>query len=224
MPDISELRLRTGQLVTEDWYDALVDFLELLGYGGAISAYGYVTKDLVAIQDLLINLGIPLRRFKELWAGYGYFSYDLFVQGMRVIKDGDPITVSDLGTSAVTKITSAVDGSTVVKGSQLRPALSGYKINYSAPDMGDIFSPALTMLLDGRARFKFVVSYNVYAYTKHRLVGQATDVIASLNAGAIIPVGAWHEFDFTVLQNDQVNARITPATTISIIVYNIPNA
>jgi hypothetical protein len=107
---------------------------------------------------------------------------------------------------------------------KLQPVLSGYKVAFAASNMTDIFSPALTVLLDGRARFKFVVSYNVYAYIKHRLVGQATDVLAALNAGAIIPVGAWHEFDFTVFKNDQVNAQITPATTISIIVYNIPNA
>jgi len=235
MPDTESLRLRTGQLVTEDWYDALVDFLEQLGYGGVISAYGYVVGDLVPIQDLLLNLGIPLKRFKELWAGYGYFSYDLFVQGMRVIKDGDPITVDDLGSSAVTKITTAVDNSKMTGYTQqlhpdlvallgaFKPVELGHAINLAAGDMTDCFGSDLTALYDGRFRFQFVVAYNVYAYVAHTHTGQATQIVAALNAGAIIPVGAWHEFDFTCLIGDKANFRITPSTTLSIVVYNIPN-
>jgi len=236
MPTLDQLRLRTGQLVTEDWYDALVDYLEQLGYGGVISAYGYVVGDLVPIVDMLLNLGIPLRNFLAVHAGYGYFKGQVWIDGKPVIKDGDPVTVSDLGTAARDKVTDAINaayqtgytaplhGDLLTLIGKLQPVQSGYKINYSAPDMGDIFSPDLTMLYDGRARFKFVADYNVYAYIKHRHVGQATTIVAALNAGAVIPVGTWHEFDFTTLKNDLVNARITPATTVTVIVYNIANA
>jgi len=224
MPDIEELRLRTGQLVTEDWYDLLVDYLEELGYGGVITTYGYVMKDLVPLLDLCIKLGIPIRRFLEVHAGYGYFSSAVWVNGKPVLKDGDPITVEDIGSAAQTKITSAIDGSQVTKASQLTPALSGYKINYDAPDMGDCFSPDLVASCAGRFRFKFVAGYNVYSYVNFTHVGQATAILAALNAGAIIPVGAWHEFDFTCLVGDKMNFRITPSTTLTIVVYNIPNA
>jgi len=224
MPTLEELRLRTGQLVTEDWYDSLVDYLEQLGYGGVISLYGYVVKDLVPIVDLLLNLGIPLRRWLEVHVGYGYFAYNAWIQGKQVLKDGDPITVEDLGTSAQTKITSAIDGSQVAKAYQLKPVQLGYAISYSAPDMGDCFASDLIALYDGRFRFKFEAQNNIYAYLKFTHVGQASAIIAALNAGSPIPLTAWHEFDFTSLVGDKVNFRITPNATLTVIVYNIPNA
>lgn len=236
MPDIEELRLRTGQLVTEDWYDLLVDYLEELGYGGVITAYGYVMKDLIPALDLCIKLGIPIRRFLEVHAGYGYFSSAVWIQGKAVLKDGDPITVEDIGTAARQKITDAFDYSKVTTYTQqihpdlllliqkLQPIRSGYSLNYSAPDMKDCFASDLIAVYDGRFRFKFVAGYNVYAYIKHTVAGQATAVVAALNAGAVIPIGCWHEFDFTVNKNDSANFRITPSTTVSVIVYNIGNA
>jgi len=236
MPDIEELRLRTGQLVTEDWYDALVDYLEELGYGQIISTYGYVMGDLIPAVDLLFKLGIPIRRFLESHVGYGYFSGGLWVAGKPVLKDEDPITVSDIGATARQKITDAFDYAKITTYTQqlhpdlllliqkLQPIRSGYTLNYSAPDMADCFASDLVALYDGRFRFKFVAGYNVYSYVKHTVAGQATAIVAALNAGAIIPVGCWHEFDFTVNKNDSVNFRITPSTTVTIIVYNIGNA
>jgi hypothetical protein len=236
MPDIEELRLRTGQLVTEDWYDLLVDYLEELGYGGVITTYGYVMKDLIPALDLCIKLGIPIRRFLEVHAGYGYFSSAVWVDGKAVLKDGDPITVEDLGSSAATKITTAVDNAKATGYVQplhadllaiimkLQPVLSGYKVAYSAPDMGDVFASDLTALYAGRFRAKMEAQNNVYGYLKFTQVGQVTAITAALNAGAVIPTYAWHEFDFTCLVGDKLNVRITPATTLTIVVYNIPNA
>jgi len=100
MPTLEDLRLRTGQLITEDWFDALVDYLEQIGYGEVISVYGYVMKDLVPIQDLLLNLGIPLKRFKELHVGSCIIKDSATIDGKNVIKDGDPLTISDFGATA----------------------------------------------------------------------------------------------------------------------------
>lgn len=69
MPDIESLRLKTGQVVTEDWYDSLVDTLNWLAYGGAVSVYGVVTKDLVPAFDLELSLGTAVKRFKAAYAG-----------------------------------------------------------------------------------------------------------------------------------------------------------
>jgi len=271
MPTLDELRLKTGQLITEDWFDKLVDFLEEVGYGGVITVYGYVSKDLVPVEDLLINLGIPLKNFKELHVGYGYFKYDAWIEGKKILKDGDPITVEDLGSPAQTKITTAIDNSTQLAGikgdtahldiniSAFRDAITGkldviaskqdqsyskltdidnhllgqsfiFKpilldkvINQIAPDMADIFPTDLIVPYAGRIRFKFMAGYEIYAYVKHRPSGTTTDLIAMLNAGASIPPACWHEFDFTVMNNDKINFRITPSTTISLFIYNIPN-
>jgi len=60
----------------------------------------------------LAKRGDPDTPYNELYAGTGYFSDNVYVQGKPVIKDGDPITVSDLGDSATQKISQAIDSST----------------------------------------------------------------------------------------------------------------
>jgi len=276
MPMLEELRLKTGQIITEDWYDALVDYLEELGYGGVITVYGYVSKDLIPVADLLLNLGIPLKRFKEIHSGYGYFTYEAWIADKKILKDGDPITVEDFGTDAENdiknQVQSAIDASTDVEAiktntgkldiplSSHRDAITGkldtlaskedltYNklteidshilaqkavfqpiiidkiINANVNAMTDVFASNLTVLQAGRVRFKFFVGYEAYAYVKHRPAGTGVDLIAILNAGASIPPGCWHEFDFTVMNNDQLNFQISESTTLTLIVYNIPNA
>jgi len=66
MPTLDDLRLRTGQLITENWFDDLVDFLEQVQYDGAVSLYGYVYKSLIPYGDVLLNLGLATHRFKEI--------------------------------------------------------------------------------------------------------------------------------------------------------------
>ena len=236
MPMLDELRLRTGQLVTEDWYDELVDYLEQIGYGGIISAYGYIVGDLIPIADLLLNLGIPLKRIKEIHAGYVYASGNMWIDGHVVIKDGDPVSVSDLGADAQDKIRQAVN-SAYVSGytaplhpdllsviGALRPVLSGYKESYSAPSMGDCFAADLVATMDGRFRFKFVANAYVYAYAKHQPLGFGSAIVAALNLGSQIPTATWNEFDLTAMTGDKANFRITPSTTLTILIYNIGNA
>ena len=244
MPMLDDLRLRTGQLATEDWYDELVDYLEQIGYGGIISAYGYIIGDLIQIADLLLNLGIPLKQFKEIHVGYVYAKGNMWINGQLVLKDGDCITVGDLGTSAVTKITQAVDASgylstylprisgyeaplhpdLLVLIGALKPVLSGYRESYSAPSMSDCFAADLVATLDGRFRFKFVANAYVYAYVKHQPLGFASAVVAALNSGSQIPSNTWNEFDLTAMIGDKANFRIMPTATVSILIYNIGNA
>lgn len=236
MPMLDDLRLRTGQLATEDWYENLVDYLEQIGYGGIISAYGYVVGDLIPIADLLLNLGIPLKQIKEVHAGYVYAKGNIWIDGKVVIKDGDPVSVSDLGADAQDKIRQAINSS-YESGytaplhpdilnliGALKPTLSGYKESYSAPDMGDCFAADLVATLDGRFRFKFVSDTYVYAYVKHQPLGFASSVIAALNSGNMIPSNTWNEFDLTTMIGDKANFRITPNAIVSIMIYNIGNA
>jgi len=75
MPKYDYLRLRTGQVITEDWFDDVADAIENLDNAifaySAVDYYGYVHKTLIPDTDLLLNLGIQTRRFKEVHAGYG---------------------------------------------------------------------------------------------------------------------------------------------------------
>jgi len=240
MPELLELRLRTGQLVTENWYDVLYYFLQKLVEGGVIDIYGYVTKDLIPNADLLLNLGIDIRKFKELHAGWGYFTYNAWIGGHQILKDGDPITVEDLGSSAIAGIRTAIDtsaeyqvkvsylGYQCVKLAEIAGAFIPVKLgslwSQSVSPMTDFFSPDLTALADGRVRVKMTVDDAGYAYLKHRLLGEASDIIAALNAGIGIPANCWHEWDFTIGKSDKVNLRLDRSATVTVIMYNIPNA
>jgi len=177
---------------------------QLIAPPSAVDYYGYAYKDIKPYEDLLLNLGMPELRFKELHSGYGYFTYQVTVQGRPVIKDGDPITVAEDLTT--------------------KPLLVGYKVYYSAPAFVDVFDPDLVMSMAGRARFKFTLSPDAYAYTKWLPYGLAQAITSALNAGVIIPRDSWHEFDFTLGQNDKVNFRVTPSAVVTIFVYNIGSA
>jgi len=75
----------------------------------AVDVEGYAHKDIKPIEDLALELGLPDLRWRDLYAGYGHFTYDVFVSGKRVLKDGDPIYVADIYAAAREKITQAID-------------------------------------------------------------------------------------------------------------------
>lgn len=236
MPTYEELRLRTGQVIAEDWYDTLIYVLEDITERGAVSYEGYVHKDLIPDTDLLFNLGIPTSRFKEIHMGYGYASYGFYVEGKPVLKDGDPISIYNIEDLAKTKITEAINDSYITDYTQplhsdllnikslFEPNLIGKLINFSASALTDLFTPDLTISKSGRARLKFTLSTDAYAYVKWTPSGEAVSILSLLNAGVQIPANAWHEFDFTVMENDKINVQVDRTLTITIAVYNIPNA
>jgi len=61
-----------------------------------------------ALKRLLGQLG---KEWLAVYAGKGFFTDNVFVQGRRVLKDGDPITVYDIAEPAKTRITEAIDAS-----------------------------------------------------------------------------------------------------------------
>ena len=50
-------------------------------------------SDIIPDQDNIRDLGDPNRAWKDVYAHYGYFNDNLFVQGKQVLKDGDPVQV-----------------------------------------------------------------------------------------------------------------------------------
>lgn len=114
----SELQLEGGDVITEDWYRDLVKYLELIEKEGAVDYAGYVHKDLIPETDALLNLGVKDFRFREVHSAYGYINYtygdvafftnNVYVQGKRVIKDEDPIKISEFFDYAKRQIEDAV--------------------------------------------------------------------------------------------------------------------
>ena len=70
MPTLEDLELELGDFILDTWYDDLVAYLREKVEPSPFDYYGYVTKDLIPSEDMAINLGIPLRRFKETHSGY----------------------------------------------------------------------------------------------------------------------------------------------------------
>jgi hypothetical protein len=82
------LKPKPATRITTAWGTALVDVLNLL--------YGWLTN---GTKDININ---------ELFANYGFFNWNVLVQGKPVIKDGDPISLYDIFDYAQDKITTAI--------------------------------------------------------------------------------------------------------------------
>jgi len=105
-----------------------------------------------------------------------------------------------------------------------KPHLLGYRVGYVAPDFADVFDPDLIANYDGKVRFKFVADASVAAYAKWVPYVYPTDLVAALKEGALLAANSWHEIDFTLQKNDKVNFRISPGATVTIFIYNIPQA
>jgi len=100
---------RSGGVIRTTWGRRVVEALDMLYYQSAVDYAGYIHRDLTPDKDLLYSLGRPFARIKEVHAGHGYFSYDVFIAGRRAIKDGDPVNIYDIFEPAQRKITLAID-------------------------------------------------------------------------------------------------------------------
>lgn len=88
-----DLYVKPGQRATSRWANSIVSALETL--------YGYGTR------------GNPDNPFTNLYAQYGFFSGNVYVQGKPVIKDGDPVNIYDIFEPARESIRQAIDEATV---------------------------------------------------------------------------------------------------------------
>jgi len=70
--EIRELKLKTGDVITEDWYDKLVDILNRLAFESAVDVYGYIHRDLVPLVDAALRIGTPERRLLAIHVVYAY--------------------------------------------------------------------------------------------------------------------------------------------------------
>jgi len=100
------LKPKPATRITTAWGTSLVDVLN--------SLYGWLTS---GQQDINVD---------ELFANYGYFNWNLFVQGKPVIKDGDPISIYDIFGYAQGKITAAIDLAKVTGIADLIRQYTGY--------------------------------------------------------------------------------------------------
>ena len=238
MPYLDELReslrLEGGDVIMEDWYDDLVSYLEKIEKEGAVDYEGVIHKDLIPDTNDKYVIGSPDKKIKEIHvsdveaenvnANVGNFSDNVYVQGKRVLKDEDPIHIASFFDYAKSQVEQAIQDALLNLGIPAKPHLLGYKVDYVAPAMADIFPHNLNVQFDGRVRIKVMGDKDFYAYMKFKPNVAPIEIIAWLNEGKPIKAKTWKEMDFTVNKDDEVNVKVAPTTKITILIYNIPKA
>jgi hypothetical protein len=98
-----------GRVIRSTWGAGVVDALDYLYQRSAPFYGGYLSGNITPDTDLLYLIGNPDAKIKEVHAGYGYFTYQVTVNGKPVLKDGDPINIYDIFEPAQEKIIQAID-------------------------------------------------------------------------------------------------------------------
>ncbi|RLI05204.1 hypothetical protein DRO24_06085 [Candidatus Bathyarchaeota archaeon] len=80
---IDSLRLKTGQPISEDWYDELADVLKDMSERGAVTYEGYVHRSLIPYKSKVIDLGTPASQFDEAFIDTIYTTsiYSQYISG-----------------------------------------------------------------------------------------------------------------------------------------------
>lgn len=164
--------------------------------------YAYAKQQMEqAVRDALLNLDIPTKiEKKKVVDVYSFYDY------------------------AKTQIEQAITDALLNLGIPAKPKLIGYSVNYSAIDMQDVFANNLLMQFDGRARVKMIAESDFYGYIKFKSKEAGVEILGMINQGKPIKANTWKEEDFTVNKDDEINIKVSPSTTVSIFVYNIPEA
>ena len=103
-----ELKPKGWTKIQSSWGRRVVEILEEL-YGNvrtklSLSDLRSLSGDIIPSINKYYNLGVLGKEWNVIAGNYGYFQSNVLVQGKPVIKDGDPISVADLGTNAYDKL------------------------------------------------------------------------------------------------------------------------
>lgn len=114
------LKVRPFTRATSQWANSLVDAVQLT-YDIAMdtnrstvkySDLSHLGYDIIPYPDAKHLLGDPQYAWLAIYGYYGYFKENLYVQGRRVLKDGDPINLYDIFEPAQQKLVQAIEQGT----------------------------------------------------------------------------------------------------------------
>jgi len=238
MPYLDYLKPKAGRVIRASWGREVVEWVERIGFEGAIDYYGYVRKDIEPITDLALNLGSETLRFKEIHVGNVYATYNVntqnvnadvgnfntqvYVQGKRVIKDEDPIYIASFFAEALTQLKDVILNALSDRHVPPQPVRLAKIVDYYAPPMADIFASDIVVQFDGRVRIKMLSDVTLYAYAKFTPYDEIAAITGLLSE--LIPANTWKEMDFTANKNDKVNVKVDRWGRVTVIMYNIPSA
>lgn len=96
----SRFKAKPLQKFTASMWNELIDELnkmEMVAQDALLhSELSALAYSIVPDQDSQRDLGSESSRWRRVFSAQGFFSEEVFVQGRRVLKDGDPITISDI--------------------------------------------------------------------------------------------------------------------------------
>ena len=113
------LKVRPLSRATSAWANSIVDALNQL-YGDIrfidakkldIALLSALPYDIIPDEALKRLLGQVGREWLAVYAGTGFFTNNVYIQGKRALKDGDPITLYDIAKPARRGISEAIDTS-----------------------------------------------------------------------------------------------------------------
>jgi len=112
----SYLILGPGTKLTSSWFIALANVLQQLQnqINEAVTFYDLynLPSDIIPAIDDLYNLGAPDAAWANIYAYYGYFDDNVYVQGKQVLKDGDPVNIYEFFPIAQEQIVQAIEEAT----------------------------------------------------------------------------------------------------------------
>ena len=234
VPDLSYLKVKSGDVIRSSWANELIDWIEHSLNDGAVTYDGYVQRSLIPVKDLALNLGTDSERFKEIHVGdvyatdvnadVGYFDENVYVQGKRVLKDEDPIYIASFFAYAVEQLRDVVLNALSEREIPPRPIRKAIVVGYNAPPLTDVFASDVLMDFDGRAKIKVIADSSVYVYAKFTPYGFTTPIVALLFDSTPIPPNTIKEDEMTVNAGDKVNVRVSGASKVTVVLYNIPSS
>lgn len=104
------LRHKGVEVLFPSEWNAVVDGLDILksyiDQGVKSADLTNLSSDVIPSEDNKYNIGDPLRAWHAIYAHYGFFLDNAYVQGKQVLKDGDPVIVQDFTGNAKNEIDS----------------------------------------------------------------------------------------------------------------------
>jgi len=250
MPYLDYLKPKSGEVIRTSWGREVVEWIERIGFNGAIDYYGYVHKSLIPDTDLIFNLGDEGLRFLNAYVGYGYFTYDVFIQGKRALKDGDPIYIADLYPEAIDSITQAIDNAKVTAYASYeydmlmnihsklldiealitqiidmkKPSLLAKTINQSVSALSKVFTNDIIAQMDGKLKIGVLSDKDVYLYTTWIPAGETTELTMLICNGELIKANVWKECERTINKDDKINIKVDKDATVTVFIWNVGEA
>ena len=115
-PQFQQLILGPGTRLTSSWFAYLANVLQQMQnqINDAVTFYDLydLPASIIPAIDGIYDLGDPQNAWDSVYAYYGYFNDNVYVNGKVVLKDGDPVNIYEFFPIAQEQIVQAIEEAT----------------------------------------------------------------------------------------------------------------